>query len=161
MDKKLSCGWHASRTLVRVVLSILHSASHDLLAGFFDSQSFTRGQLLTAYWSHFPTFTYHSPIRRHQWGGSPRAIGFIFGMAKLEWLSYSLVKVAWLPTVVWAQNINVTATQPRRYNNSRPTALRSGGKNFGEKHPGIYEKWQFHCFRRGTFLTHPVHRGLQ
>jgi len=47
------------------------------------------------YWPDFPTFTYHSPIWRPQWGGSPRDIGFIFGMGKLEWLDYNLVKVTW------------------------------------------------------------------
>jgi len=38
-----------------------------------------------------------------------------------------------IDSVIWAQNINVTdtqtATQPRRHNNSRLYALRSGGKN--------------------------------
>jgi len=34
----------------------------DLLAGFSDSQSFTSGQLLAAYWPDISTFTYPSPI---------------------------------------------------------------------------------------------------
>jgi len=46
------------------------------------------------YRPNFPAFIYHSPIWRPQWGGSPRAIGCIFGTGKLEWLGYNLVKVA-------------------------------------------------------------------
>jgi len=37
-------------------------------------------------------------VWRPQWGESPRAIGFIFGVGKLEWLGYNLVKVAWWST---------------------------------------------------------------
>jgi len=46
------------------------------------------------YWPDFPIFTYPGPICRTQWG-SPRAVGFLFGTRKLEWLCYNLVKVAW------------------------------------------------------------------
>jgi len=49
------------------------------------------------YWPGFPT-TYPSPISCPQWGGSPKAIGFIYGMEKLEWLGYNMVKVAWWST---------------------------------------------------------------
>jgi len=99
--KKLGCSWYASRTLAHVVFPTLRPANCNLLAGFSDSQSFTRGQLLTAYWPYFPTFTYRFPILRHQWRGYPRAIELIFGMRILECLGYS---------VVWSQYINVTDT---------------------------------------------------
>jgi len=44
---------------------------------------------------NFPTFTYYFPILTPSMGGFPGAIGFIFGMGKLEWLGYYLVKFAW------------------------------------------------------------------
>jgi len=81
----------------------------------FATQSFTRGQLLTAYRPDFPTFTYPSPIWLPQWGRSPQATGFMFGMGKLEWLSYRLMKVAWWPTQSFGHNASTWQTdrQPR------------------------------------------------
>jgi len=84
-----------SRTSIRRLCNCPLVNDCDLMAGFCDSQSFTRGQLLTAYWSSFFHFYLPSPIWRLQWGGSLGAIGFIFGLGKLEWLGYNLVKVAW------------------------------------------------------------------
>jgi len=37
--------------------------------------------------------TAYETLSDEERGGSPRAIGFIFGMRKLEWLGYNLVKV--------------------------------------------------------------------
>jgi len=50
--------------------------------------------------------------------GSPLAIRFIFGMGKLEWLGYNLVKVAWWSTQSFGYNTSTwqthrqTATSP-------------------------------------------------
>jgi len=41
-DKKLNCGWHAARTLVRIVFPTVRPASRDILAEFSNSHSFTR-----------------------------------------------------------------------------------------------------------------------
>jgi len=77
------------------------------------------------YWPDFPTFTYPSPIWRHQRRGSPRAIGFIFRTEKLEWLGYNLVKVAWWSTQSFEHNTSTWQThrQPRRYSKCRADAL--------------------------------------
>jgi len=48
----------------------------DLLAGFSDF--------------YLPVFNLMLSVK----GGSLRAIGFIFGVGKLEWLGYNLAKVA-------------------------------------------------------------------
>jgi len=69
---KVSCRWHAARTLVR-----------------------TYSPKAATHWPDFLSFTYPSPIWRPQWGGSPCAIRFVFGIGKLEWLGYNLVKVPW------------------------------------------------------------------
>jgi len=42
--------------------------------------------------------TYSSPVWRPKWGGSLRAIGFIFSVGKLEWLGYNLMKIVWRST---------------------------------------------------------------
>jgi len=80
--KKLGCGCHAARTLVHVVFPRLRPASRDLLATFFDSQAFTRGKLLTAYWLYVPTCYTLLPfdaIRSnypvHVWYGKTRMAG--------------------------------------------------------------------------------------
>jgi len=98
---------HDASVLMHVIFSTLCPASCNLLAGFSDLQSFTRGQVLIAYWPYFPTFTYPSPIWRPLWGGSPWAIGFIFGVDTLEWLSYNLVKVAWWLTQSFGYNTSI------------------------------------------------------
>jgi len=80
------------------------------------------------YWPDFPTFTYLSHLMPSIMGSS-RAIGFIFGMRKLEWLGYNLVRI----TVVWAHDINVTDKQtdrqPRRHSKCRTNALRRAAKS--------------------------------
>jgi len=48
---------------------------------------------------------------RRQWGKSPRAIGFTFGMGKLELLGCNLVKVSWWSNRSFGTYINVTDTQ--------------------------------------------------
>jgi len=63
--------------------------------------------------------------------GFPWAIGFIFGVGKLEWLGYSLVKVESWSTQSFGYNTSTWQThrQPRRHNNSRFSAVRPGSKN--------------------------------
>jgi len=62
----------------------------------------------------------------------PRAIGFIFGMGKLEWLGYNLVKVAWWSTHSFGHNTSTwqthgqTATSPQQMLRQ---CTASGGKN--------------------------------
>jgi len=93
LNKKLSCGCHAARTLAHVIFPTLRAASRDLSVGFSDSQSFTKGQLdsiLTVFSYFYLPFSHLTPLMR----GSSRAIGFIFGKEKLEWLGYNPVKVA-------------------------------------------------------------------
>jgi len=64
-----------------------------------------------------PTTSSHS-IWCSQWGGFFRAIGFIFGVGKLERLGYNLVKVAWRSTLSIGHNTSTwqtdtqTATSP-------------------------------------------------
>jgi len=98
VNKKFSCGWHAAWMLVHVVFPTLFLASRDLLGRFFNSHSFTRGQFLTAYCKYFLTSTYPYSIWRPQRGRFPEAIEFLFGVGKLEWLGYNVVKVAWWST---------------------------------------------------------------
>jgi len=76
------------------------------------------------------TFTYSSPIWSCRWGGSPRAIGFIFGVGKLEWPGYNLVKVAWWLTESFGHNTSTWQThrQPRRHSKCRANALRRAAK---------------------------------
>jgi len=62
------------------------------------------------YWPGFPTFTYPSLIWCPQWGKSARAIGFIFGKEKLEWLGNNLVKVAWWLTQSFGHNTSTWQT---------------------------------------------------
>jgi len=116
LNKKLSCGCHATRTLLHVLFPTLRPATRALLAGFSDSQSFTRGQLLAAYWPYFPTFAYFSSIWRPQWGGSLRAIGFIFCTGKLEWLGEGHVTIdsSRLDTIHQRDRHRHTATSPQQ-----------------------------------------------
>jgi len=77
----------------------------DLLAGFSD---------------------YPSPIWCLQWGGSPRAIRFIFSVGKLEWLGYNLVKVTWQLTQSFGHSTSTWQTDRplRRHSKCRANALR-------------------------------------
>jgi len=80
-----------------------------------------------AFARRFPNIAYRlTPSVR----GSPRAIGFIVGVWKLEWLSYNLMKVAWWSTKSFGHNTSTwqTATQPRRHSKCRPNALRLAAK---------------------------------
>jgi len=89
-NKRLSWRWHTARTLVHFIFPTLRPAiAAILLAGFFDSQLFTRGQLLIAYvvfCDFYLPLLYLTSLMR----GSHRAIRFIFDTGKLEWLRYSL-----------------------------------------------------------------------
>jgi len=87
----------------------------------FLTQPFTRGQLLTAYWQYW----------RPQWGGFPRAIGFLIVMEKLEWLGYNLMKVAWWLTQSFGHSTSTWQThrQPRHHSKCLANTL-SGGKNW-------------------------------
>jgi len=59
-------------------------------------------------------------------GESPRAIGFIFGIGKLEWLGYNLMKwhhddrLSRMGAIQQRDRHTQTHRQPRRHNNSRP-----------------------------------------
>jgi len=70
-------------------------------------------------WSpDFRIFAYNpSPIWCPEWVGYPWAVGFIFGVGKLEWLGYNLVKVAWWSTQSFGHNTSTWQThrQPRRH----------------------------------------------
>jgi len=89
--------------LVHVVFPTTCPASRTLLAVFPNSQSLTRGQLLTAYWMYFVTFT--DPFR--------------FDTSMRQIPSYGKTRTAVLQSdggrtmidsVVWAQHINVADT---------------------------------------------------
>jgi len=58
-------------------------------------------------------FSHLTPSTRE----SPRIIGYLFGMRKLEWLGYSLVKVVWWSTQSFGHNTSTWQThrQPRRH----------------------------------------------
>jgi len=83
------------------------------------------------YWPDFPTFTYPSSIWRPQWGGSPGAIGFTFGVGKLKGRGYNLVKVAWWSTRSFGHDTSTWQThrQPRRHSKCSANALASGSRN--------------------------------
>jgi len=73
----------------------------------------------------FPTFTYFSPIWPSQWGRSPWAIGFIFGVGELEWLGYKCWRLhddrlSRLGTIHQRDKHR----QPRRHSRCRVKALR-------------------------------------
>jgi len=51
-------------------------------------------------------------IWRPRWGGSRRAVMFILGMGKLEWLGYNLVKVAWWSTQLFRHNTSMCYESP-------------------------------------------------
>jgi len=73
----------------------------------------TRWQILTAYWPDFQTFAHLSSIWRPQWGGSARAIGFVFCMkkTKMAGIQSGEGRIR-IDSVVGAQCVNVTDTQP-------------------------------------------------
>jgi len=68
---------------------------------------------------YWPDYTYPSPIWRRRW------VGFIFGVGKLEWLGYNLVKIAWWATQSFGHNTSTWQThrQPRRHSKCRANAL--------------------------------------
>jgi len=112
--------------LLRIETYTTTSAIADKLADAY-TNVFARGRHATVR----IMYSYRIPnIWRSQWGGSPRAIGFIFDMGKLERLGYNLVKVAWWSTQSFGNNTSTWQThrQPRRYSNSRPYALRQAAK---------------------------------
>jgi len=82
------------------------------------------------YWPDFPTVTNLFSIWHPQWGGPPRAIGFILGIGKLEWLGYNLVKVAWWSTQSFGDNTSTWQThrQPRRHSKCNANTLRRAAK---------------------------------
>jgi len=75
---------------------------------------------------HIPNTGYlcHS-IWSSQWRGSPRAIGFIFGMGKPDWLGYNLVNAGRWSTQSIGQNTPKWQThrQPRRHSKCHGNAL--------------------------------------
>jgi len=65
------------------------------------------------YWPDFATFTYPSPIWRHQYEeDSLELSGSYLVWKKLEWLGYNLMKVAWWSTQSfgWAQYMYINLT---------------------------------------------------
>jgi len=50
---------------------------------------------------------------RHSWRGFSRTIGFVFGVGKLEWLGYNLVKIAWWSTQSFGHNTSTWQTLRR------------------------------------------------
>jgi len=115
---KLSCRWHITWCLCT---PMLRSRWHKTLwsTTFHAMQSRVALLRMTAiYLPDCSNFACPSPIWRRQWEGSSRLIGFIYGMGKLEWLGYNLVKVAWWSTQLSRHNAPTwhtvwqTATSP-------------------------------------------------
>jgi len=116
--KKLSCGWHASRTLVHVVFPTLRPASRDLLAAFSDSQSFTSG----SFWQHIDRIFRHLPTRLPfdtfteddtlELSGSNLIRNTRMAVLQFEDVC---IMIDW---VAWAQYINVTDRQTDRLTDS-------------------------------------------
>jgi len=129
-NKNLSCRWQTARRLCTPMLrspwykTLRSPAFHPVLprAAFW--------RMTAVYWPDFPIFTYPSRIWRPQWGESLRTIEFIFGMGKLEWLGYNLVKVArWSTQSLWHNTSTwQTQRQPRRLTRCHANVLASGGQ---------------------------------
>jgi len=80
----------------------------------YRSQTVRRCSLTAINWSDLSTFTLFSSTLRPRWGRCPRAIRFMFGMGKLEWLGYNLVKVAWWSTQSFGHNTSTWQTHTDR-----------------------------------------------
>jgi len=116
LDEKLSNRWQTARRLCTPMLRSWHktprsTAFHAVLS------TAELWWLAAIYWSNFPTLTISFPTWRFHSGASRRAIWFIFGMRKLEWLDYNLLKVA----VVLAQLYRYTNTAPMILKNTYQT----------------------------------------
>jgi len=111
IHKKLSYRWQTARRLC----TRQSAAFHAVLSRA------TFWWMTAIYWPDLPTSTHLSLIRLSRWGGSHRAIGFIFDMEKLDWLGYNLVKIAWWSTQSFGHNTSTWQThrQPSRHSKCR------------------------------------------
>jgi len=129
-NKKFSYRWQTARLLCT---PLLRYPWHKTLRSTAFYAVLSRAALwwMTAiYWSNFPTFVRPFSIWRPRWGGSHRAVEFIVGKTKLEWLGYNLVKAAWWSTQSFGHNTSTWQThrQPRRHSKCHANALVSGRK---------------------------------
>jgi len=114
-NNKISCRW---QTAPRLCTPMLRFPWHKTL------RSTAALWWTTAiYWLYLSTLTTLLPFDALSEGRSPQAIGFVFGMGKLEWLLASLqsVKVAWWSTQSFEHNTSTWQTNrhTRRHSKCR------------------------------------------
>jgi len=73
--------------------------------------------------------------------GSPLVIGFIFGVAKLEWLQSGKGRIM-IDSVVWAQYMNVTDTQTDRQTDRQPRRHSKCRVNVGRQKQAAKVIWR-------------------
>jgi len=117
----LTCRQNACACRIpNVVFPTLRPTGRDLLVGFCDLQSFTRGQLLVIF-SNIYIVHKHSPIWRSQWEDPLELSGsYLVWKSRMAGLQSGGGRMM-IDSVVWAQynqRDRHTVTQPRHRSNS-------------------------------------------
>jgi len=88
-------------------------------------------------------------------GGFSRAIRFIFGMEKVKWLCYNLVKIAWWSTQSFGHNTSTWQThRHNRHSKFRVNALRRVAKIYFNGLLRADGYWA--CSRLASGAAHPL-----